>query len=146
MSILAFEAMVLKSTGNANCLSSCFSRFFHHGSLSFVTEALPLSGVAYWFHVKSETGISREIAKCELQSIVKDTLVGYQRHWEEFSRWCASKKVCYSSLSVDDVCRYLNYKFKEGTKSGTLNNISASSFFTGDSFVDLGQDKDVCVV
>ena len=53
--------------------------------------------------------------------------------------------MCYSSLSVDDVCRYLNYKFKEGTKSGTLNNIrSALSFFTGDSFVDLGQDKDVC--
>ena len=122
--------MVLKIARNANRSSLGFFRFLHFGSLSNVTEELPLSGVAYWFRACSEVGISREIAKCELKSIAQDTLVGYQKHWRGFSSWGSAEKVNYSSFNVNDVCKYLNFKFNEGTKSATLNTIrSALSFF-----------------
>ena len=136
--------MVLKIARNANRSSLGFFRFLHFGSLSNVTEELPLSGVAYWFRACSEVGISREIAKCELKSFAQDTLVGYQKHWRGFSSWGSAEQINYSSFNVNDVCKYLNFKFNEGTKSATLNTIrSALSFFTQNSIISLAKDPNV---
>ena len=47
-------------------------------------------------------------------------------------------------LNVNYVCKYLNFKFNEGTKSDTLNTIrSALAFFTQNSIISLVKDPNV---
>ena len=71
-------------------------------------------------------GIFRDIAQCSLRSIVKETLVGYQRNWRKFANWCNSGEIGEGVISVDLVCRYLLYLFNLGTKSGMLNSIRSA--------------------
>ena len=95
----------------------------------------------YWYTACSSRGISRDIAQTSLRSIVKETLVGYQRNWRKFATWFNSGEIGDGSLSINVVCRYLLYLFNLGTKSGMLNSIrSAISFFTQHSSLHLGTD------
>ena len=136
--------MVSKIIKNANRFSFGFFRLIHQGSLSNVTEELPLSGVAYWFRACAARGISREIARCELRSIAETTLVGYQKCWREFSSWGSEKEISFSSFCINDVCEFLNFKFNNNTQSATLNTFrSALAFFTQGSAIVLAKDPDV---
>ena len=141
MSILAFTTMVFKIVRYANWLPYPLSYSRHLGSISHVAKKLPLSGVAYWYRECSSQGISEEVARCTLKSITRDTLVGYQKSWRQFSSWCGEREIGGGSLSVNSVCTYLIHLFNSGTSSGVLNSVrSALSFFTQNSSLNLGND------
>ena len=98
----------------------------------------------------SAFGISREVAKTQLQSIDKKTLCRYQRNWRGFGDWCHRNKVYYGEITVNSVCEFLLFLFHSKTpsgkdfSSGELNKIRSSlSFFLQYDIPKLGNEMPV---
>ena len=96
------------------------------------------------------SGISREVAKTQLQSISKNTLILYQKNWRRFSTWCTEKETHYGEITVNTICEYLLYLFNSKTasgkvfSSGELNKVRSSiSFFIQYDIPKLGNEMPV---
>ena len=110
-------------------------------------QGLPSSGVHYWIQSCRAKGLSRAVAICGLKSVVRKTLVSYQRCWARFSSWYNKWQGNYSAVTVADVCEFLLFLFNSGSDAGksytsdALNTFrSALSFFLKLDFPDLGYD------
>ena len=110
-------------------------------------QGLPSSGVQYWLQSCRAHGLSEGVAICGLKSIVRKTLVTYQRCWARFYDWYCRWQGDYSGITVAVVCDFLLFLFNSGSLSGStytgdaLNTFrSALSFFLKLDFPNLGYD------
>ena len=106
--------------------------------------------MAYWLQSSAAAGISREVAKTQLQSIVKQTLIMYQKNWRRFSSWCCEKQTHYGEITVNVICEYLLFLFNSKTpsgkdfSSGELNKVRSSlAFFLQYDIPKLGNEMPV---
>ena len=97
---------------------------------SLQPKGASLSGVQHFFSLCSDKRISKETSACLLRSIKTQSLCAYLRIWKDFANWCYTRKIDYSSLSLNVVCDYLIYLFKKGHQVSFLNVARSSlSFF-----------------
>ena len=136
MPLLAFSILVSFSFSSTHFYS--FSSFHRLGPGRELPNAqgLPSSGVDYWLQSCRAHGLSEGVAICGLRSVVRKTLVSYQRCWARFSSWYNKWQGNYSAVTVADVCEFLLFLFNSGSAAGksytsdALNTFrSALSFF-----------------
>ena len=124
--------MVPRIATSSNCSSFSSLPRFRAGCQGLPSEAVPVSGVAYWLRSSATAGISKEVAKTQLRSIERKTLVSYQREWRRFGVWCAERQISYGTITVNDICEFLLFMFKSKTpsgmdySSGALNKLRSS--------------------
>ena len=100
---------------------------------------LSFSGVQHFFSLCSDQGISKETCACLLRSINTQSLCVYLRNWKDFAYCCYTRKIDYSSLSLNVVCDYLIYLFKKGHQVSFLNVARSSLPFFISQLFEIGE-------
>ena len=136
MSILALSILVSFSFRFTNFSSYPSPLRLGPGRELSHAKKLQTSGVHYWIQSCRSHGLSKGVAVCGLRSVVRKTLVTYQRCWARFSNWYNTWQGGYSAITVVDVCEFMMFLFNSRSSTGSsyssdaLNtHRSALSFF-----------------
>ena len=101
------------------------------------------NGLLHFFELCASKGISAETATCLIRSINTDTLCSYLRIWKQFSDWCAPRQINLGILSINHICEFLIFLFKNGHKTAYLNVARSSLSFFLSLILEIGEDPRV---